>query len=131
MARTSPNNSGYDADRHGPRRVVSAGFHEQVWEVVRRVPAGHVTTFGDVAGELGLRSVARQVGWALAALPRALDDVPWHRVVNARGELSKRKDGQPSDEQVERLAADGVNVTEDGRVEGFRERRYDFMEPGA
>jgi methylated-DNA-protein-cysteine methyltransferase-like protein len=103
--------------------VVGRGFHEQVWEVVRKIPAGRVTTFGDIAAELGLRSVARQVGWALAALPPDHDDVPWFRVVNAKGELSRRADGSPSLEQVERLAADGVSVSASGRVEDFKRLR--------
>lgn len=126
MGRAGARGSGYDPERHGPRRVVGSGFHAQVWEAVRRVPAGRVTTYGDVAGALGLRSVARQVGWALAALPPGTRDVPWHRVVNARGEVSRRADGGPSDEQTERLRAEGVDVDARGRVVGFRARRHAF-----
>lgn len=121
------NRSAYNAEHHGPRRVVGPGFHEKVWDVVRRIPIGHVTTFGDIAGELGLRSVARQVGWALAALPPAQDDVPWHRVVNARGEVSKREGGIPCDRQVHRLRQEGLIVTRNGQIDGFRTCRHDFL----
>ena len=118
--------SAYDPAVHGPRRVVAEGFHEQVYAAVRRVPAGRVTTFGDVAGALGLRSVARQVGWALAALPPDRDDVPWFRVVNAQGQPSRRGDGSPSGEQVERLEAEGIRFTPSGRIADFAAVRHRF-----
>ena len=118
--------SRYDPARHGPRRVVGEGFHARVHDVVRGVPRGAVTTFGDVAGVLGTRSVARHVGFALAAIPDGVDDVPWQRVVTASGRLPLRADGAPSGEQVERLRADGVDVDERGRVVSFRERRHVF-----
>ena len=88
---------------HGDE-VVGEGFHAQVYELVRQVPPGRVTTYGDLGAALGLRSVARQVGWALAALPDDHDDVPWHRVVNAQGQVSRRGDGRPNPLQVRRLA---------------------------
>ena len=122
-----PPDSRYDPLLHGPRRVVTEGFHAQVWELVATVPAGSLTTFGDVAAGLGLRSVARQVGWALAALPDG-SDVPWFRVVTASGKLSVRGDGRPSREQVRLLGIDGVEVDERGKVVGFRERRHVFTE---
>lgn len=115
--------STYDPARHGPHRVVDAGFHADVYAAVKAIPAGKVTTYGDVAAALGLRSVARQVGWALAAIPEDRDDVPWHRVVNARGEISRRGDGLPSEEQRRLLADEGVEVNEAGRVVGFSDRR--------
>ena len=69
-------------------RVVQPGFHRRVYDLVRTVPEGFVTTYGDVATALGSPRVARHVGWALAALYE--DDVPWHRVINARGRISLR-----------------------------------------
>jgi methylated-DNA-protein-cysteine methyltransferase-like protein len=100
-------------------RVVGPGFHERVYEVVSRVPPGSVATYGDVAGALGARSVARHVGFALAALPADRADVPWHRIVNGRGRVSTRGHGSPSDEQIRRLAAEGVEVDANGRVLEF------------
>lgn len=94
-----------------------------MFEVVSRVPAGRVTTYGDVAEALGARSVARQVGFALAALP-AGSGVPWHRVVNSRGRLSPRADGAPSLSQIWRLRLDGVDVGVDGRIAQFADRRW-------
>lgn len=117
----------YDAECHGPRRVVGPGFHERVYAVVSKVPRGRVTTYGDVAARLGLRSAARQVGFALAALPADRDDVPWHRVVTGHGRIAARSDGRQSGEQRRRLVADGCAVDAAGSVEGFATRRYKFV----
>lgn len=70
-----------------PFSTSGARFWEHVYQEVRRVPAGYVTTYGSIARALGAPTRAREVGWALAALPSA-HDVPAHRVVNAQGALS-------------------------------------------
>ncbi|MAG56191.1 MAG: methyltransferase [Planctomycetes bacterium] len=117
----------YEPSKHGPRRVVGPGFHELVYGTVQQVPPGRVTTYGDVAGKLGLRTVARHVGYALAAIPEDLD-VPWHRVVNGRGRLSPRDEGDGfSQEQRRRLEAEGVEVNPDGRVADFAALRWLWM----
>ncbi|MCA8957499.1 MAG: methylated-DNA--[protein]-cysteine S-methyltransferase [Planctomycetes bacterium] len=113
----------YDPDRHGPHRVVGPGFHQRVWEQVRRVPAGKVTTYGDVAAALGLRRAARQVGYALAALPPDQERVPWHRVVQASGRIARSIDSECGAEQARRLRAEGVTVDPRGRVVEFELRR--------
>ena len=107
----------YDPTRDGPRRVVGPGFHERVRAVVGAVPAGAVTTYGDVAAALGHRNAARHVGWALAALP-ADDDTPWWRVVAANGRIAHAA----AAEQRRRLAREGVAVRS-GRVCAFAARR--------
>ncbi|HCP44906.1 MAG TPA: cysteine methyltransferase [Deltaproteobacteria bacterium] len=86
-------------------------FHDRVFAVVRTVPAGSVTTYGDVGSVLGSPRLARQVGWALASLAPdlgATSDVPWHRVINARGSISHRGDIVRAEEQRQRLEAEGV-----------------------
>lgn len=115
----------YDPRLHGPRRVIGPGFHEQVYAVVQRIPRGRVASFGDVAAMLGLRRAARQVGFALAALPEDRD-VPWHRVVTSTGKLSVRANGKPSPEQIARLRGEGVPVSAAGQVAGFSARRHEF-----
>ncbi|MFH1463883.1 MAG: MGMT family protein [Pseudomonadota bacterium] len=92
------------------------GFHAQVAAAVGQVPAGRVTTYGDVASVLGSPRVARQVGWALAALP-AGSDVPWHRVINARGLISHRGDMVRATEQRRRLEAEGIVFDPSGAVD--------------
>lgn len=65
-----------------------------IYAVVSRIPRGRVATYGQVARLAGLPGKARLVGYALSAL----DDgsrVPWHRVVNAKGQVSVRARGDP------------------------------------
>lgn len=111
----------------GEPRVVGPGFHARVWDRVREVPAGRVTTYGDVAAALGSPRVARQVGWALAALARAPEgsDVPWHRVINAAGAISHRGDAHRADGQRRRLEHEGIAFDGEGRVD-LRAHRYRF-----
>lgn len=111
----------YDRDKHGPDRVVGPGFHAEVFALVRTIPRGRVATYGDIATALGHPGVARQVGFALAACP---DDIPWHRVVNARGELSARADGRPSATQLRLLRAESIVVDARGRITQFDRLRY-------
>jgi len=75
-----------------------------------------VATYGQVAGLAGLPGQARQVGYALHALPRG-SRVPWHRVVNARGLLSLRSEvGADLDQRV-CLEAEGVAFDAGGRID--------------
>ena len=114
----------YDPSQHGPERIVGPGFYERVYVVVQRVPVGRVTTYGDVAAVLGMRSVARKVGHALAALPEGRRDVPWHRVVNSVGMVSRPPTTESGVRQREALAAEGVEVDAKGRVEDFAVLRF-------
>lgn len=114
----------YDPDRHGPRRIVGPGFHDRVFDVVRTVPEGQVTTYGDVAAALGMRSVARKVGHALAALPPAGAEVPWHRVVNAQGKISRPVDSDSGRRQRDRLDDEGIEIDDSGRVQDFARIRF-------
>ncbi len=102
-------------------KVVRPGFHAAVYAVVRQIPEGCITTYGDVAAVLGTPRVARHVGWALAAL--RVDDVPWHRVVNARGTISFRGDTPRAVLQRQRLEAEGVAFGDNGRIIDFQELR--------
>ncbi len=87
----------------------------RVYAVVRRIPRGRVATYGQVAALAGLPGHARQVGYALHALPRGTR-LPWHRVINAKGEVSRRR--RPGDELSQRLLLEreGVRFDARGRV---------------
>lgn len=91
--------------------------YQRFYEVVRHVPRGRVTTYGAVAQQAGLPGRARQVGYAMAALPDE-HDVPWHRVINARGEVSRRSGGSAF-ESIQRvlLEGEGIVFDEQGRVD--------------
>ncbi len=76
---------------------------EIIRDTIRRIPKGHVSTYGDVARAAGFPGCARQVVWALRGASRGL---PWHRVVGAGGKISlPRENGL---EQRFRLEAEGV-----------------------
>jgi methylated-DNA-protein-cysteine methyltransferase-like protein len=89
--------------------------YEKIYAVVRRVPRGRVVTYGQVAWMAGLRGAARQVGYALHALPEK-HNVPWHRVINAHGRVSKRSSSDHDELQRVLLEAEGVSFDERGRV---------------
>ena len=114
----------YEPARHGPHRIVGPGFHARVHALLCTVPKGSVTTYGDLAGALGAKSVARHVGYALAALPEG-SDVPWHRVVDGRGFVT-RPGSASAKRQTALLRRDGVGVGRDGRVVGFAAVRCPF-----
>ena len=65
----------------------SADFFDLVYDVVRQIPEGRVTSYGAIAGHLGMRRSARMVGWAMNAA-HSKPDVPAHRVVNRIGLLT-------------------------------------------
>ena len=77
----------------------AVGRNARVWAVVCAIPAGRVATYKQVAALAHIEgpSGAKQVGYALAALPDGAD-IPWHRVVNVKGKISPRgaRDWSPS-----------------------------------
>lgn len=87
-----------------------------IYQVVRRIPRGRVATYGQVAQAAGLAGQARQVGYALHALPPG-SRVPWHRVINARGLVSRRSAGGSDVTQRLLLEREGVHFGPGGRVD--------------
>lgn len=93
-----------------------AQYIQDVHDVARSIPPGRVTTYGSIASFLTLGS-ARMVGWAMnKCLPG--EDVPAHRVLNRKGELSGRNAFPTPTMMQERLEAEGVEVV-DHRVVHF------------
>lgn len=90
--------------------------YELIWSAVRKIPRGRVATYGQIAELAGLEGHARQVGYALHNLPEA-SGVPWHRVVNARGEVSPRSAGDSHELQRMLLEAEGVAFDAKGRID--------------
>jgi len=101
-----------DAD---PRRL---SFAQAVWRCVRRIPRGRVATYGQIAALLGRPRAARAVGHAMHECPR---DVPWHRVVNASGGISRRARMDSMLTQRLLLVREGVALR-NGRVSLSRAR---------
>lgn len=89
--------------------------YQRIYAVVRRIPRGKVATYGQVARLARLPGRARQVGYAMHALPQG-STVPWQRVVNAQGKVSRRR--VPGAELTQRmlLLREGVRFGGGGRI---------------
>ena len=89
---------------------------EQIYRVVGRIPRGRVATYGQVAALAGLPNYARQVGYAMHALDSD-SGLPWHRVLNRRGEVSARSLREMEGVQRALLESEGVGFDASGRVD--------------
>lgn len=87
-------------------------YQERVWRIVHGIPRGKVTSYGAVAKLAGLPRGARLIGRILAQLP-AGSALPWHRVVNSRGQISLPPGSASYREQRERLLSEGVEINND------------------
>lgn len=92
------------------------GFFESVYQAIRKIPAGKVATYGDIARMCGRPRAARQVGWALHSNPAPVQN-PCHRVVFADGSLTSGFAFGGRDVQRQLLAAEGVEVSSDYKVD--------------
>jgi methylated-DNA-protein-cysteine methyltransferase-like protein len=100
--------------------MTQPNFYEQVYAVVRQVPAGQVTSYGRVARMLNRPKAARAVGYALNALKDKDDHgVPWQRVVNSQGHISIVNREFNASLQAQLLRDEGVPVDEQLRIVGF------------
>ncbi len=102
--------------RVGAARASSSGTYARIYAVVRKIPRGHVATYGQVARLAGLPGHARQVGYAMAAVKPGVR-VPWHRVINAQGAVSPRRAGPGAGvRQRQLLEREGIEFNLRGRV---------------
>jgi methylated-DNA-protein-cysteine methyltransferase-like protein len=90
-------------------------FTKRVVEIIKGIPSGYVMTYGQIAAEAGSPRAARQVVRILHSLSRA-HDLPWHRVVNAQGEVAI-KDDESRFLQIQSLEDEGVELVGAGRVD--------------
>ena len=82
--------------------------HKAIYSIVDKIPEGRVATYGQIAALVGFPRHARQVGYALAALENN-SSVPWHRVVNAKGNISPR--GMDGYDDYQRLLLEEEGIT--------------------
>ena len=87
-------------------------FFEDVYDVVRLIPPGKVTSYGAIARYLGAARSSRMVGWAMNAAHR-LTDVPAHRVVNRNGLLTGKMHFETPQRMAELLESEGVRLNGD------------------
>lgn len=99
-------------------------FFELVFQVVRQVPKGRVTSYGAIAACLGTKSSARMVGWAMNGAHRVRPKVPAHRVVNRNGLLTGKHHFSPPGLMEELLNKEGIIVKND-QVLNFRKLFWD------
>jgi methylated-DNA-protein-cysteine methyltransferase-like protein len=99
-------------------------FFEAVYDVVRQIPKGRVTSYGAIANALGAKSSARMVGWAMNNAHNIRPKVPAHRVVNRLGMLSgKMHFGEPTAMQT-LLEKEGIKI-EDDKIQDFSTHFWD------
>ncbi len=101
-------------------------FFTDVWDVVRQIPEGRVTTYGAIARYLGSGISARMVGWALNA-SHAFGSVPAQRVVNRQGRLTGKMHFGNPERMQQLLNKEGINIEED-TVGDFEKL---FWDPGS
>jgi methylated-DNA-protein-cysteine methyltransferase related protein len=96
--------------RNRPTRKYDSptNFYEAVYKLVCRIPKGRLMSYGQIAAILGAPRAARAVGYAMRACP---EDLPWQRVINAKGQISARSDVERP--EIQRLLLEGEGVTFD------------------
>ncbi len=102
------------------------GFFNDVWEVVRLIPKGRVTSYGAIANYLGTKMSARMVGWAMNAAHHAKPKVPAQRVVNRNGMLSGKMHFATPTTMQELLEKEKIKVKNDVIVD-FKKLFWDPM----
>lgn len=99
-------------------------FYEQVYEVVRQIPVGRVTSYGAIAAFLGSKLSSRMVGWAMNNAHSQKEYVPAHRVVNRNGLLTGKHHFGANNVMQELLENEGLLI-EDDQILNFRENFWD------
>ena len=98
-------------------------FFQRVFEVVKKIPYGRVTSYGAIAEYLGMKGSSRMVGWAMNASHTASESIPAHRVVNRNGDLTGKFHFASPDLMEELLLSEGVQIKND-RVVDFKNKYW-------
>ncbi|MFM7897029.1 MAG: MGMT family protein [Flavobacterium sp.] len=101
----------------------SDNFFERVYEIVRQIPEGKVTSYGAIAKAIGAARSARMVGWAMNA-SHNLEDVPAHRVVNRNGMLTGKHHFDGTNLMQQLLENEGIKVV-DNQIVDFNTHFWD------
>ena len=94
-------------------------FFKKVHSIVASIPPGVVMTYGQIAELAGNPRASRAVGYALRATPEDVE-IPWHRVVNSRGEVSLRRTLRGDDDRTLQrvlLEAEGIVFSDTGKID--------------
>lgn len=91
--------------------------YEDIYAIVRQIPLGKLATYGQIADLANLYGKARLVGYALYRVDVRSSDIPWHRVINAKGEISHSSLRYGTDDlQRSLLEQEGINFSKEGKV---------------
>ena len=99
-------------------------FFSLVYDVVRQIPKGRVTSYGAIAAALGTKKSARMVGWAMNNAHFITPKVPAHRVVNRQGLLTGKMHFATPTQMEELLLKEGIEIVED-QVQNFQKIFWD------
>ncbi len=99
-------------------------IYDAIYDVVRAVPRGRVTTYGAVAAAIGARSGARLVGYAMNQCANIKPKVPAHRVLNRNGMLTGKHHFDPPERMQQLLEKEGIKVVDDTVVD-FEKKFWD------
>ena len=100
------------------------GFFQQVYDVVRQIPYGKVTSYGVIAAHLGSRGSARMVGWAMNSSKNLPHNLPAHRVVNRNGLLTGKQHFGGKDIMADLLRSEGL-IIDENKILNFQECFWD------
>lgn len=103
------------------KKKATESFFQDVYDVVRLIPKGRVSTYGAIASYLGAKSSSRMVGWAMNGCPK---NVPAHRVVNRIGLLTGKHHFSTASTMESRLKKEGIIVKGD-KVQEFKDLFWD------
>ncbi|MBK8395086.1 MAG: methylated-DNA--[protein]-cysteine S-methyltransferase [Leptospiraceae bacterium] len=96
---------------------LKVSFYTKVYDVVKKIPKGKVTTYGEIASIVGSPRAARAVGYALNALNKTDSQlIPWQRVINAKGEISFKGDTIRANLQRKLLEQEGIVFSVVGQI---------------
>lgn len=120
--KTSPNPRENAAARRGKPELPAQpkkgnDLYEAIYDIVRAIPEGRVTTYGAIAAAIGLKSGARMVGYAMNTCHLQQPPVPAQRVVNRNGLLTGKHHFETPTAMQEALEREGVAVQDDGVVD--------------
>ena len=97
--------------------AVKKSFDFRVYQAVSHIPFGQVATYGQIAELIGAYGCARQIGWSLKRL-RLPSKIPWHRVINAKGEVSMCIGREGTDwVQIDLLKREGIFIDQEFKIQ--------------
>jgi len=99
---------------------MESALYQKIHQTISLIPAGKVATYGQIAEIVG-ECTARMVGYAASAVPHD-SDIPWQRVINYKGGISRRSSGSGGLLQQKLLEAEGIAFNQNGKtnLEHFR-----------